>query len=96
MSTTTTFDLEVTDDPAALVRILVTLQRRRCGITAVEFRRADRHRPAVLRIAVEAPPRHAHRVGAWLGNLVDVLAVTEIAAAGRQRSLSSVTIPWAA
>jgi acetolactate synthase regulatory subunit len=96
MSITTTFDLEVTDDPAALVRVLVTLQRRRCRITAVDYQRADRHRPAVLRIAVQAPPSHAHRVGAWLRNLVDVLAVTEIPAAGRRRSQSSVAIPWAA
>jgi acetolactate synthase small subunit len=96
MPSTTTFDLEVTDDPAVLVRVLVTLQRRQCRITAVDFSRADRHRPARLRIAVDAPPSHAHRMGAWLGNLVDVLEVVEIPAAGRQRSLSRSAIAGAA
>jgi acetolactate synthase small subunit len=96
MSTTTTFDLDVTDDPAALVRVLVTLQRRRCRITAVDFSHADRHRPGRLLVSVDAPAGHAHRMGAWLANLVDVLEVTEIPAAGRQRSLSRSAIAGAA
>jgi acetolactate synthase small subunit len=85
MSPTTTFELEVTDDPGALVRVLVTLQRRRCRIRAVDFSRADRHRPARLVVSVDAPASHAHRVAAWLGNLVDVLEVIEVPAAGAAR-----------
>ena len=97
MSTaTTTFELEVTDDPAAVVRVLGTLQRRRCRITAVDFSRADRHRPGRLLVSVDAPPSHAHRMGAWLANLVDVLEVIEIPAAGPQRSLSRSAISVAA
>ena len=96
MSAITTFDLEVTDDPAAPVRVLVTLQRRRCRIMSVDFRRADRHRPGRLVVSVEAPPSHAHRVGAWLSNLVDVLEVVEIPASGPQRSLSRSAISGAA
>src|SRR3954463_10936526 len=101
VSTTTTFALEVTDDPAALVRVLVTLQRRQCRITAVEVDRGDRHRPGRPLVRRPAPPggrRRAsprapraqpRRAAAWLANLVDVLDVAEPAAgAGAQRSLS--------
>jgi acetolactate synthase small subunit len=93
MSIATTFELEVTDDPGALVRVLVTLQRRRCRIRAVDFSRADRHRPARLVVSIDAPRSHAHRVAAWLDNLVDVLEVVELPAAGggarRARTLAA-------
>src|SRR4051812_30791397 len=96
ISTTTTFALEVTDDPAALVRVLVTLQRRQCGITAVESHRGDRHRPGRLLVSIQARPAQARRAAAWLANLVDVLDVAEAAPAGAQRSLSRPAMAGAA
>ncbi len=68
-------------DPHALARILVTLQRRRCVVTHVDFRLADRHRPGSLTVTLLEPPRHGRTVEAWLVNLVDVAAVRRLHAA---------------
>jgi acetolactate synthase regulatory subunit len=67
--------VRVRDVPDALVRVLGLLQRRRCHITSVDFAASDPHRPGRLVVGVVAPPRHAHCVATWVGNLVDVLAV---------------------
>ena len=60
------------DSPDALVRVLMILRRRRCGVTSVDFAQADRHYPGRLVVSILAPPAHAHCVPDWLGKLVDV------------------------
>ncbi len=71
------FSLLMTDGPDALVRVLCLLRRRGCTIVCVDFLRGDRHRPGRLDIGVRTDSRAAHRLGAWLLQLVDVLAVEE-------------------
>jgi acetolactate synthase regulatory subunit len=68
-------DVRIRDSPDAIVRVLATLRRRRCEITAVDFAARDRHRPGSFRIGVLAPPATASSLPHWLGNLVDVLEV---------------------
>jgi acetolactate synthase regulatory subunit len=68
-------EVRLRDSPDAVVRVLATLRRRRCGITAVDFAAGDRHRPGWLRIRVLAPPATAHSLRHWIANLVDVLEV---------------------
>jgi hypothetical protein len=67
--------VDIRPAPDVVVRVLVLLQRRRCTITSVDFRAADRHRPGRLLIGFEAPNGHADRVAHWVGALVDVLEV---------------------
>ncbi len=75
--------LEVADAPSALTRVLVVLQRRRCRVTRVEFAASqDARDPGRLLLGIDAPPRHAHCVEAWLSALVDVLAVEPLAGDG--------------
>ena len=69
------FLLETTPAPDVPVRVLMMLRRRGCHIVAVDFVRADLHRPGHLAITLEAPPRVGHRLEEWLRSLVDVLAV---------------------
>lgn len=66
------YDLDLAGtDPAALIRVLTILRRRCCTITHVDFSLAD----ARLTVGLEPPQAHAHAVGAWLANLIDVVAV---------------------
>jgi hypothetical protein len=82
MSTTasTTFELMTSDDPIAVVRVLSTLQQRRCRITGIDFQEVDRSPSSRWRVTLEPPLRHAHCVEAWLRNLVVVLEVHELPA----------------
>jgi acetolactate synthase small subunit len=59
------------------MRVLGLLRRRGCEIAAVEYRRADRHRPAHFAVTYEPPARVGHRIEAWLRGLVDVIDVRE-------------------
>jgi acetolactate synthase regulatory subunit len=68
-------DVRIRDSPDAIVRVLATLRRRRCRITAVDFAAGDRHRPGCLRIRVLAPLATASSLRHWIANLVDVLEV---------------------
>jgi hypothetical protein len=65
------------DDDAddALLRVLSTLHRRRCRVTAAEFG-ADRAAPGRLALQIQAPAGHAGRVGHWLSSLIDVRHVS--------------------
>jgi hypothetical protein len=59
---------------AGLLRALTLLHRRRCRVLEASYgtaRGTDR-----LSVRVEAPPRHAHCLQAWLSSLIDVDAVT--------------------
>ena len=67
--------VDVRPAPDVVVRILVLLRRRRCAVTSVDVRAADRHRPGRLLIGFDAPSGHADRVAQWVGALVDVLEV---------------------
>jgi acetolactate synthase regulatory subunit len=69
------FSLTTTGTDDVLVRALTLLRRRGCRIVAVGYHEGDRHRPARLELAVDAPPRTAHRLESWLLGLVDVLEV---------------------
>ena len=68
-------ELRLRESPDAVVRVLTTLRRRRCEISAVDYAAGDRHRPGWLRVGVLVPPAMASSVPHWVGNLVDVLAV---------------------
>jgi acetolactate synthase small subunit len=70
-----TLTLELHDGPDVLVRVLTMLRKRRCEITRVDYLARDRHHPGRLVVGVKAPAAHVHCVEAWLGNLVDVVAV---------------------
>ena len=71
------FRLLTTEAPDALVRVLCLVRRRGCTVVSVDFLASDRHRPGRLDIAVRTDTRVAHRLGAWLLQLVDVLGVEE-------------------
>jgi acetolactate synthase regulatory subunit len=65
-----------TDRDDVLVRVLTLLRRRGCRIVAVDYQRADRHRPGRFEVCVEAPPRTQAALERWLLGLVDVVAVS--------------------
>jgi acetolactate synthase regulatory subunit len=73
--TTQRLTLAIADSPDVLVRVLTTLRRRGCVLVAVDYRMGDRHRTGRLEVVYEPPARCAGAVAAWLGNLVDVVAV---------------------
>ena len=72
--------LTVREGSDVLVRVLVTLRRRGCTVISVDYHAGDRHRGGWLTVAYAPPPRHAHAVARWLGNLVDVLEVEDVPA----------------
>jgi acetolactate synthase regulatory subunit len=84
--------VEFNDDAEdALLRVLSTLHRRRCRVTAAEFASesasefaagfaSDRAAAGRLALRIEAPAGHAGRVGHWLNSLVDVRHVSATSA----------------
>lgn len=62
---------------SALLRVVTTLHRRRCRVTAAGFR-AER---GELELRLEANPAHARRIEQWLQALVEVRQVSRRAAA---------------
>jgi hypothetical protein len=66
------------DADDALLRVLSTLHRRRCRVTAAEFA-ADPAAPGRLALQIQAPAAHAGRVGHWLSSLIDVRRVSTTA-----------------
>jgi hypothetical protein len=67
----------------------VTLcQQRRCQVTALSYRAADRHRDVELVLSVQASSWHGDRLAVWLAGLVDVLEVRE-AGGGPARGLAT-------
>ena len=84
-ATELTLTVEFNDDADdALLRVLSTLHRRRCRVTAAEFAAefgTDQAASARLALRIQAPAGHAGRVGHWLNSLVDVRHVST--AAGR-------------
>ncbi len=60
-----------TGSECGLLRALTLLHRRRCQVLEARYDRTDH-----LTVVVQAPPRHAHCLEAWLSSLVDVRAVT--------------------
>ena len=78
-ATELTLMVEFGDDADdALLRVLSTLHRRRCRVTAAEFA-ADRAAPGRLALRIQAPAAHAGRVGHWLNSLIDVRHVSTTA-----------------
>jgi acetolactate synthase regulatory subunit len=63
----------VADDDAVLLRVLTVARRRGYALAAVEYRRADRHRPACLELTVSGG--RADRLARHLSGLVEVQAV---------------------
>jgi acetolactate synthase regulatory subunit len=79
-ATELTLTVEFGDDANdTLLRVLSTLHRRRCRVTAAEFA-ADSSAPGRLALRVQAPAAHAARVGDWLNSLIDVRQVSTTAA----------------
>ncbi len=78
-ATELTLTVEFGDDAEdALLRVLSTLHRRRCRVTAAEFA-VDRAAPGRLALRIQAPAAHAGRVGHWLNSLIDVRHVSATA-----------------
>jgi acetolactate synthase regulatory subunit len=71
------FRVVTTDEPDALMRVLVLLRRRGCTVVGLDYARADRHRHGRLEVVVHTDSRAAHRLRAWLLQLVDVVVVDE-------------------
>lgn len=69
------------DADDALLRVLSTLHRRRCRVTAAEFA-ADQCACGQLAVRIQAPAALAGRVAHWLDALVDVRNVWTAPAAG--------------
>jgi hypothetical protein len=70
------------DADDALLRVLSTLHRRRCRVTAAEFAAgfaADRAAPGQLALRIRAPAGQAGRVAHWLNSLLDVRKVSTVA-----------------
>lgn len=76
------FTLEIADDPDALTRVVALCRRRRCELTAVTYRAADRHRRGELRLSVRGPDWYVDRLAGWLAALVPVLRVDDLDASG--------------
>ena len=57
-----------------LLRALTLLHRRRCRVLEARYD-SPAGAPERLSLLVQAPPRHAHCLEAWLSSLVDVRAV---------------------
>jgi len=90
-ATELTLTVEFADDADdALLRVLSTLHRRRCRVTAAEFA-ADRQAPGRLALQIQAPAAHAGRVAHWLNSLVDVRHVRTTATAPLPRSEAAET-----
>ena len=71
--------VEFSDDADdALLRVLSTLHRRRCRVTAAEFA-ADRAAPGRVALRIQAPSTQAGHVGHWLNSLIDVRQVSTTA-----------------
>jgi hypothetical protein len=70
------------DADDGLLRVLCTLHRRRCRVTAAEFG-GDRT-PGRLELQIQAPAAHAARVAHWLTSLIDVRHVQTMATAPPQ------------
>jgi acetolactate synthase regulatory subunit len=70
--------LTTTTDRDVLLRVLTLLRRRGFDVVCVDYQAADLHRPAVLSLTVESAARTAHRVEAWLTNIVGVVSVDEL------------------
>jgi hypothetical protein len=74
---TLSIELE-TGSERGLLRALTLLHRRRCRVLEARYRiAADAD---LLTLRVQAPPRHAHCVEAWLSGLLEVRAVAALVA----------------
>jgi ACT domain-containing protein len=69
---TAVLEIDLTEAPGGLMRVLTVLARRRCEITSVDFAAGDRHRDARLTVGIVAPAGRSHCVEAWLENVVGV------------------------
>ena len=80
-ATELTLTIEFGDDADdGLLRVLSTLHRRRCRVTAADFA-ADRAVPGRLALRIHAPAAQAGSVGHWLNSLIDVRHVSTTATA---------------
>lgn len=66
-------EIDVSDHPDVLQRIVSVCRRRACRIVSLRYAAGGDGELARVALAVEGP--HAARVGRWLEGLVDVLAV---------------------
>jgi acetolactate synthase regulatory subunit len=71
------YELSTTGGNEVLMRV-IGLVRRRCGeVVALDFHRADRHRPSVLEIAVAIDDCQGSTLALRLEGLIEVLTVRE-------------------
>jgi hypothetical protein len=71
-----TFKLEVTDARDVLARVVVTLHRRDCQITRLEFKAPSGAAGGTLELEADVPSSQAHCVEHWMRRLLDVTAVS--------------------
>ena len=65
-----------------LLRALTLLHGRRCRVLEIRYD-SPPGAPERLSLRVQAPPRHAHCLEAWLSSLIDVCAVrAQVSATG--------------
>jgi acetolactate synthase small subunit len=67
--------LVTADSDDVVARVLGLLARRGCAPCSVTYARGDRHRHGRLHLVVECRGGRPHKLGDWLGGLVDVLEV---------------------
>ncbi len=66
-------EIDVSDHPDALHRIVCVCRRRACRIVSLHYTARGDGEPARVALGVEGP--YAPRIGRWLDGLVDVLEV---------------------
>lgn len=69
-------EIDVSDHPDALQRIVCVCRRRACRIVSLNYTACGDGEPARVALGVEGP--YAPRIGRWLDGLVDVLAVRTV------------------
>jgi acetolactate synthase small subunit len=76
--------LTVTDQSAALERIVSACRSRQCTIVSLQFAAADRHRPGRVELTLAGSSRMIDLAVARLARLVDVI---EVEREGERRSV---------
>jgi hypothetical protein len=74
--------IHATDTAQVLMPVMTTLHRRRCQVTALAYA-DDGSGNGFLEVTVRCPHRRSGSVPLWLGNIVGVLDVVELAVTRR-------------
>lgn len=72
-----TLTITLTDAPGALQRVITVCNRRRLEVVTLAFDRGGEDGLPRVEVCVESSPRQLVGARAWLGGLIDVVAVHE-------------------